>query len=95
MRTPKPIGYFMSVLGRINKALSEDRVSDLPRFTQVQVRLIAKYLERHDIFDFDVLRDRKDHRKDIVYQEQKRAFKKAVKKFNPRIPTSFLERFLL
>ena len=95
LRTPKPLGYFMSILGRNNRALARDSTSNIPRFTQVQVRLIAKYLERHDIFNFDSLRKSRDHRKDTVYQEQKQEFKKAVKKFNPRVPTSFLEKFLL
>jgi len=95
LRTPKPLGYFMSILGRINRALSRESASNIPRFTQVQVRLIAKYLERHDIFNFDSLRKQKEHRKDKVYQEQKQEFKNAVKKFNPRVPTNFLEKFLL
>ena len=85
----------MSVLGKINKTLSRDKSVDIPRFTQVQIRLIAKYLERHDLFNFDSLRKTKTHGKEDTWQEQKKEFKKVVKKYNPKVPTSFLEKFLL
>jgi hypothetical protein len=57
-KPPKGLGYFMNVLAKVDGWLDreERRGSDLHRFTKVQLRRIALYLERNYLFNFDALR---------------------------------------
>jgi hypothetical protein len=55
---PKGIGYFMNILGKLNAWIEREnkRGSDIPRFTKVQIRRIALFMERHHLFNFNALR---------------------------------------
>jgi hypothetical protein len=57
-KPPKGLGYFMNVLAKLDTWLDreERRGSDFHRFTKVQLRRIALYLERNYLFNFDALR---------------------------------------
>ncbi len=57
-KPPKGLGYFMNVLSKVDSWLDreERRGSDLHRFTKVQLRRIALYLEKNYLFNFDALR---------------------------------------
>ena len=57
-KPPKGLGYFMNALAKIDSWLDreERRGSDIHRFTKVQLRRIALYLERNYLFNFDALR---------------------------------------
>jgi|GEM_PF-2140336 len=55
---PKGLGYFMNVLAKLDSWLDreERRGSDFHKFTKVQMRRIALYLEKNYLFNFDALR---------------------------------------
>lgn len=55
---PKGIGFFMNLLSKINKWIERQnkKGGDIPRFTKVQIRKIALYLENHYMFNFNALR---------------------------------------
>ena len=57
-KPPKGIGYFLNILSKLNDWIEREnkRGSDIPRFTKVQLRKMALYLERNHLFNFDALR---------------------------------------
>lgn len=57
-RPARGLGYFINLLGKMNRWIDRENKQgmDIPRFTRVQLRRIALYLENHHLFNFNALR---------------------------------------
>jgi hypothetical protein len=93
---PKVMGYFTNCIQRLNDYVEKENKNgqELPRFTKTQVRLIVKYLEKRDIFQFghaiDCLGGSGCHCKAI----QKEEFIRTISIINHSIPRAVLEMLI-
>jgi hypothetical protein len=94
--TKKAIGYFTNVIAKLNDYVERENKtgSDVPRFTKAQVRLIVRYLERKEIFQFGHSIDCDGGKACSCREKQKEEFIRTVSVLNRRIPRAVLEMLI-
>jgi len=92
----KAIGYFTNVIAKLNDYVERENKtgSDVPRFTKAQIRLIVRYLERKEIFQFGHAIDCSGGKACSCREKQKEEFIRTVSVLNRRIPRAVLEMLI-
>jgi hypothetical protein len=93
---PKVMGYFTNCLQRLNEYVDKEQKngSEIPRFTKTQVRLIVKYLEKKDIFNFGHAIDCNGGPSCHCRAIQKEEFIRTISLINRKIPRAILETLI-
>ncbi len=89
------LGRFTNCLASLNRWIEREnrRGADIPRFTKAQIRLIARYLERRDIFVHRHALDCRGGRCRCA-ELRRREFIRVVRALNRRVPRAALEALI-
>jgi len=90
------LGYFTNTLSKLNRYIERENKAgnDIPRFTQSQIRLIVKRLERQESFKFKHAIDCLGPPNCHCDETRAREFFGIVRTLNQKLPVSVLEMLI-